>query len=52
MELLDDIQVGLQGFNLRGQVLSDFLDWFISGEEVKYMIDSPAKDVNATKLFD
>ena len=52
MKLLDDFQVGLQGFNLGGQVFSDFLDGFVPGEEVKYLIDISAKDVNAPELFD
>ena len=51
MKLLDDFQVGLQGFNLRGQVFSDFLDGFIPGEEVKYLVDVSAKDFNAPELF-
>ena len=43
MKLLDDFQVGLPGFNLRGQVFRDFLDGFIPGEEVKYLIDVSPK---------
>ena len=47
MKLLDDFQVGLQGFNLGGQVFSNLLDGFIPGKEVKYLVDISAKDINA-----
>ena len=51
VELLDNFQIGLQGFNLGGQVFGDLLDGFISGEEVKDLVDVSAEDVNAPKFL-
>ena len=39
VELLDNFQIGLQGFNLGGQILGNLLDGFISGEEVEDLVD-------------
>ena len=51
VELLDNFQIGLQGFNLGGQILGDLLNGFISGEEVEDLADVSAKDVNAPEFF-
>ena len=51
VEILHDIQVGLQGFNLMGEVFGDLLDRFVVGDEVEYLIDISSEDVNTSELF-
>ena len=49
--ILHDIPVGLQGFNLMGEVFGDLLDRFVVGDEVEYLIDISSEDVNTSELF-
>ena len=48
MEILHDFQVGLQSFNLMGEV---FLDRFVAGKEVEHLIDVSSEDINTSELF-
>ncbi len=51
MEILHDFQVGLQSFNLMGEVLGDLLDRFVAGKEVEHLIDVSSEDINTSELF-
>ena len=51
MEILHDFQVGLQSFNLVGEVFRDLLDQFVAGKEVEHLIDVSSEDINASELF-
>ena len=51
MEILHDFQVGLQSFNLVGEVFCDLLDRFVAGKEVEHLIDVSSEDINASELF-
>ena len=51
VELLDNFQIGLQGFNLGGQILGNILNGFISGEEVEDLVNVSVEDVNAPEFF-
>ena len=51
MEILHDFQVGLQNFNLVGEVFSDLLNRFVAGKEIENLIDVSSEDINASKLF-
>ena len=51
MEILHDFQVGLQSFNLVGEVFCDLLDPFVAGKEVEHLIDVYSEDINASELF-
>ena len=51
MEILHDFQVGLQSFNLMGEVFGDLLNRFVAGEEVEHFIDVSSEDINASELF-
>ena len=51
MELFHRFQVGLKRLDYEGKVFSNFLDGFITGKEVKKLVDFPAKDVDASKFF-
>ena len=52
VELLYNFQIGLQCFDLGGQILGDLLDGFVLGKEVKYLVDISAEYVDAAELFD
>ena len=45
MEILHDFQVGLQSFNLMGEVFGDLLDRLVAGKEVEHLIDVSSKVV-------
>ena len=51
MEILHDFQVGLQSFNLMGEVFGNLLDRLVAGKEVKHLIDVSSEDINASELF-
>ena len=51
MEILHDFQVGLQSFNLVGDLFGNLLDRFVAGKEVEQLIDVSSEDINASKLF-
>ena len=51
MEILHDFQVGLQSFNLVGDLFGNLLDRFVSGKEVEHLIDVSSEDINASELF-
>ena len=51
MEILHDLQVGLQSFNLMGEVLGNLLDQLVMGKEVEHLIDISSEDINASELF-
>ena len=43
VEVLHDVQVSLQGLDLGGEVLGDFLDGLVAREEVEYLVDVSPK---------
>ena len=49
MEILHDFQVGLQSFNLMGEVLGDLLDRFVAGKEVEHLIDVSSEYINTSE---
>ena len=51
MEILHDFQVGLQSFNLMGEVFGNLLDRLVMGKEVEHLIDISSEDSNASELF-
>ena len=51
MELFHGYQVGLQFLDLGGQILGNFLNGFITREEIEKLVDLSAKDVNASEFF-
>ena len=51
MELLHCFQVGLKRLDLGGKVFSNFLNRFITGEEVEKLVDLSAKDIDTSKFF-
>ena len=51
MELSHCFQVGLKRVDLGGKVFSNFLDGFITGEDIKKLVDLSAKDIDASDFF-
>ena len=43
VEVLHDVQVGLQGLDLRGEVFGDLLHRLVAREEVEYLVDVSLK---------
>ena len=52
VELLNDFQVGLEVLYLGSKILGNFLYQFVTGEEVKNLVDVALEGVNAAELLD
>ena len=51
VELFHGFQVGLKCLDLEGKVLGNFLDGFLTGEEVEKLVDLSVEDVDASEFF-